>query len=69
MVRPAVGGDPVDTLVDSAHPVDRALRVGGGAEGRHREERTGALQPAPRITAVVGVLGDACHRQRVKRLE
>ena len=68
-VRPAVGGDPVDTLVDPAHPVHRALRVGGGAERRHREERTGALQPAPRITAVVGVLGDARHRQRVKRLE
>jgi hypothetical protein len=55
--------------VNSAHPVDGALCVGGRAECRHREERTGPLQPAPRIAAVVGVLGDAGHRQRVKRLQ
>jgi len=68
-IRPAVGGDPMDTLVDPAYPVDRTLRIGGGAERRHRKERTGALQPAPRIAAVVGMFRDARHRQRMQRLQ
>lgn len=49
--------------------VDGALRVVGGAERGGREEGARPLQPAPRVTAVVGVLRDRDHGLRVQRLE
>ena len=68
-VRPAVGGDTVDVLVDAADDVDRPLRLGGRTERGRGDEVGGALQPTPRVVPVVAVLGDAGHRQRVQRLQ
>ena len=69
VIGPTVQGDATHALVDAAHPVDRTLGVAGGAERRHGEERAGALQSAPGITPIVGVLGDARHRQRMQGLQ
>src|SRR5829696_9897863 len=55
--------------MDSAHLVDRALGVFCGAEGRDGEEGAGALQSAPRVAPVIGVVGDAGHGERVQRLK
>ena len=55
--------------MDSAHLVDSPLRIVCGTERGDREEGAGALQPAPRVAAVVGVLGDSRHGERVQRLE
>jgi hypothetical protein len=68
-VRLAVGRGAGDVLMDMAHPVDGALRVLGGAVRGSRQERADALQPAPGIGAVIGVLRDRDHGQRVQGLE
>ena len=69
VIGPAVGGDTAHPLVDAAHPVHRALRVGGGAESGHGQKGAGALQSAPGVAPIVGVLGDAGHRQRMQGLQ
>ena len=56
-------------FVDAADDRDRPLRFCSGTERGGRDEVGRALQPAPRIVAVVAVLRDACHRQRVQRLQ
>ena len=68
-VRPAVGRDALDVLVDAADDPDRALGLGGRTERGRGDEVGRALQPAPRVVPVVAVLGDACHRQWVQRLQ
>ena len=68
-VGPPVGGDARDMRVDAANPVHRALRVLDSAVRGRRQERAGALQAPPRVFAVVGVLRDGDHRQRVQRLK
>ncbi len=69
VVVPPVGRRAMDAAMNSADPVHGPLRVVRGAVRRHREERAGALQPSPRVTAVVGMLGDARHRQGMQRLQ
>ena len=67
--RPTVGSDAGDAFVDSVHGVDRTLRLRRRTERGRREEVGRALQSPPRIGAVVGVLGDSRHRQRMQRLQ
>ena len=62
-VGPAVRGDAVHPPVDSPYPVDCALGVVSGPEGRDRQECAGSLQPTPRVGAIIGVLGDTGHCQ------
>jgi RNA polymerase sigma-70 factor, ECF subfamily len=69
LVGRAVRRDAVHPPVDATHLVDRPLRVVSRAERGDGEEGAGALQPSPRVAAVVGVLGDAGHGERVQRLE
>jgi predicted PurR-regulated permease PerM len=65
----AAGRGPFDAPVDAAHPIDGSLGLRRRPERGGCEEVGGALQASPRVTAVVGVLGDSGHRQRVQRLE
>ena len=51
--------DPIDGLLGLRRRPER----GGG------QEVGGALEPAPGVAAIVGVVGDTGHRQRVQRLE
>jgi hypothetical protein len=68
-VRPPVGRDPGDALVDRPDPRDRLPRVVGPAERRSGEKVTGPLQPAPRVAAVIRVLRHGGHGQRVQQLQ
>ena len=68
-VRDPVGRDAPDPLVHPADLVDRGGRVVDGGERRHREERAGPGQPAPRVAAVARVRRDRRHRRRVQGLQ
>jgi predicted PurR-regulated permease PerM len=68
-VRPAVASRPDDSFVHAVHDVDGLLRLRRGPERRSGEEVGSALQPAPRIVAVVGEFGNPCHREWMQRLE
>ena len=65
----AVRSLAVHPAVDTADTIDRALCVGCGAERGDRQKCAGALEASPRITLVIGMLGDAGHRQRMQRLQ
>ena len=60
--------DAVDERVHVADAVDRSLCFFGRAERGDGEEVSRALESAPRIVAVIGVLGDPGHGERVQRL-
>ena len=59
----------VDVLVDGLHDAAGGLRLLHRAVGRRHDVLDGALQPAPRVGAVVAVLLDAGHGQRVQSLD
>ena len=65
----AVGSLTPHAPVDAPDFVDCALGVSGGAERGDRQERAGALESSPGIAAVIGMLGDSGHGQRVQRLQ
>ena len=58
-----------DVPVDSMDPVDCSLGLRRRSETGGRQEIGGPLETPPGIAAVVGVLCDTGHRQRVQRLE
>ena len=68
-VGATVGRCAHHSLVHAVHHRHRLLGNRDGAERGGRNELCCALQPAPRIVAVVGVLGHASHGQRVQRLQ
>ena len=68
-VPPPVVRSADDPFVDAVHDIDGPLRFGCWPERRGREKVGGALEPAPRIAAVIGEFGDAGHREWVQRLE
>ena len=65
-VRATVVGDADHVRVHPADDLDRPFRLRGRPERRGGDEVGGALQPAPRIAAVVGVLGHPGHGQRMQ---
>ena len=69
VVRATVGGDAGDPSVDLAHAGDHRLGLGGGAVGRDADIARGALQTAQWIVAIVGVIRNARHGERVQGLQ
>lgn len=68
-VRLAVTSRANDAFVHAVHDLHCPLGLGRRPERRRGEKVSGALEPTPRIMAIVGVLGDARHRTRVQGLE
>ena len=69
LVPATVGSDARDAFVHSVHGVDGTLRLRRRTERGRRQEVGRALQSPPRIGAVVGMLGDTGHGERMQRLQ
>jgi predicted PurR-regulated permease PerM len=68
-VRLAARGHSLHPPVHTPHPIDGLLGLRRRTERRGGEEVGGALQAAPRITPIVGVLRHTGHRPWMQRLE
>ena len=68
-VGATVQGHPAHTAVDLTDAGDRFLRRCGWAESGRRQEVGRALEAAPRVFAIVGMVGNTSHRQRMQRLQ
>ena len=68
-VGDSVGGDAAHSFVNCTHAVDSVLGGDGRTKGCGCEKIGSALQATPRIVAVIGMRGDACHGDRMQRLE
>ena len=58
-----------NAFVNRAHAIDCMLGGDGRAERCCSKKVGRALQATPRIVAVIGMRGDACHGDRMQRLE
>jgi predicted PurR-regulated permease PerM len=68
-IRPTIGRNAADEGMHVTDAVDRALRLDGRSERGDGEEICRALQAAPRVVAIVGVLCDTGHGEWVQGLD
>ena len=68
-VRRSGGGRTDDVFVDGTYDRHRLVGLGSGTKCGGSDERTRALEASERISAVGGVLGDACQCRWMQGLE